>query len=184
MDQTTRTLFANLHSNDGDVRYAAYSAALKLTDQPVDWAYEVWDELLANTRHKSNHVRAIATQVLANLAKSDPKRRMLKDFETILAVTKDEKFVTARHTLQSIWKIGAAGQKQQQLVVQRLADRYAECITEKNGALIRYDIIEDYKKLYDVVKDEAIKQKALELIEIEEDPKYRKKYASVWKRRA
>ncbi len=161
MDQTTRTLFANLHSNDGDVRYAAYSAALKLTDQPVDWAYEVWDELLANTRHKSNHVRAIATQVLANLAKSDPKRRMLKDFETILAVTKDEKFVTARHTLQSIWKIGAAGQKQQQLVVQRLADRYAECITEKNGALIRYDIIEDYKKLYDVVKNEAIKKAAI-----------------------
>ena len=182
MDQTTRKLFENLHSDDGDVRYAAYNEALMVTEQPVDWAYEVWDELLANTRHKNNHVRAIATQVLANMAKSDPKNRMLKDFETILAVTKDEKFVTARHTLQSIWKVGAAGKKQQKLVVERLADRFRECAAEKNCTLIRYDIIEDYRKLYDVVKDEAIKQKALELIESEEDAKYRKKYATLWKR--
>jgi hypothetical protein len=184
LDPKTREIFANLHADDDDTRNTSYYAALKLTDEPVDWAYEVWDELLANTRHKDNHVRAIATQVLANLAKSDPKRRMLKDFETILAVTKDEKFVTARHTLQSIWKIGAAGKPQQKVVVEGLADRYAECITEKNGTLIRYDIIEDYKKLYDVVKDEAIKQKALALIETEADPKYRKKYESVWKRRS
>jgi hypothetical protein len=30
--------------------------------------------------------------------------------------------------------------------------------------------------------DEEIKQSALELIETEEDPKYRKKYSSVWRR--
>lgn len=35
--------------------------------------------------------------------------------------------------------------------------------------------------LYDEVKVEKIKQKALELIETEEDLKYRKKYATVWK---
>jgi hypothetical protein len=32
------------------------------------------------------------------------------------------------------------------------------------------------------VKDEAIKQKALKLIETEEDLKYRKKYALLWRR--
>ena len=35
--------------------------------------------------------------------------------------------------------------------------------------------------LYDEVKVEKIKQKALELIETEEDLKYRKKDATVWK---
>ncbi len=123
-----------------------------------------------------------ATQVLANLAKSDSKQRMLKDFEAILAVTKDEKFVTARHTLQALWKVGAAGKKQQKLVVERLADRFRECAAEKNCTLIRYDIIEGLRKLYDEVQDEKIREKALELIETEEDGKYRKKYATVWKR--
>jgi hypothetical protein len=48
--------------------------------------------------------------------------------------------------------------------------------------MIRVDIIEDYRKLYDAEPDESIRQLALELIEMEEDPKYRKKYAAVWKK--
>ena len=47
--------------------------------------------------------------------------------------------------------------------------------------MIRYDIIQDLKNLYDEKKDETIREKALELIELEEDLKYRKKYSSVWK---
>jgi hypothetical protein len=47
--------------------------------------------------------------------------------------------------------------------------------------LIRYDIIQGLRNLYDEVKDEKIREKALALIETEEDTKYRKKYATVWK---
>jgi hypothetical protein len=36
--------------------------------------------------------------------------------------------------------------------------------------------------VYDEVKDEKIREKTLELIETEEDLKYRKKYASLWKK--
>jgi hypothetical protein len=45
--------------------------------------------------------------------------------------------------------------------------------------LIRYDIIQGLRKLYDEVTDEKVREKALELIETEEDLKYRKKYASL-----
>jgi hypothetical protein len=148
----------------------------------VDWAYEAWDELVEGLTHKDNHVRAITSQLLSNLAKSDPKDRMLKDFDKLLAVTKDERFVTARHCLQSLWKIGTVGKKQQKMLLDGLSIRYDECITEKNCTLIRYDIIQDFRNLYDAVKGEAIKEKALALIETEEDLKYRKKYAGVWKK--
>jgi hypothetical protein len=102
-----------------------------------------------------------------------------------LAVTKDEKFVTARHSLQSLWKVGAAGKKQRKILVEGLERRFKECITEKNCTLIRYDIIQGLRNLYDAatVKDEKVREKALELIETEEDLKYRKKYASVWRSR-
>jgi hypothetical protein len=143
----------------------------------------VWDELVETLRHEDNHQRAIAAQVLCNLAKSDPENRMLKDFDALLAVTKDERFVTARHCMQSIWKVGAAGKKQQKKLVDGLTGRFKECITEKNCTLIRYDILQGLRNLYDEVKDETIKEKALELIEIEEDLKYRKKYASLWRAR-
>ena len=182
MDKITRTNFENLTSEDGDVRYVAFENLLKATDKPVDWAYDVWDALLQDTHHKNNHVRAIATQMLCNLAKSDPKNRMLKDFDAVLAVTHDERFVTARHTLQALWKVGTVGPKQQKLVVDRLAGRFQDCAKEKNCTLIRYDIIVDLRQLYDVVKDEKIRAKALELIETEPDLKYRKKYATVWRK--
>jgi hypothetical protein len=183
MDKITRTHLDNLWSEDRDLQNKAFFYILEATDKPVDWAYDVWDEIVRNLSHKDNHNRAIAAQVLCNLAKSDPKDRMLKDFDALLAVTKDEGFVTARHCLQALWKVGAAGKQQQKILVEGLERRFKECITEKNCTLIRYDIIQSLKNVYDaaVVKDEKIREKSLELIETEEDLKYRRKYASLWR---
>lgn len=182
MDQITRTNLENLYAADRENQYGAFMAVLEATDKPVDWAYEVWDEMVATLSHKDNHRRAIAAQVLCNLAKSDPEKRMLKDFDTLLAVTRDERFVTARHCLQAIWKVGAAGREQKEKLLAGLEGRFKECVTEKNCTLIRYDILQGLRQLYDEVKDEKIKEKALELIETEEDLKYRKKYAGLWRR--
>ena len=179
MDTKTQKHLDNLFSEDRDMQNAAFSSILKETEKPVDWAYEVWDQLLEGLRHKDNHVRAISAQILANLAKSDPDNRMQKDFPALMAVTRDEKFVTARHTLQSIWKVGLE-KKLHKTVVNALADWFKHCTVHKNRTLIRYDIIQDFRNLYNELKDEKIKQKALELIEMEEDAKYKKKYASVW----
>lgn len=182
MDKTIQTQLDNLWTNDRVLQNKAYYYILEATDKPVDWAYEVWDELLANLSHKDNHNRAIAAQVLSNLTKSDPKNKMLKDFDKLLAVTKDERFVTARHCLQSLWKVGTAGKKQQKIYMEGLERRFKECITEKNGTLIRYDIIQSLRDVYDAIRDEKVKEKALELIDTEEDLKYRKKYASLWRK--
>jgi hypothetical protein len=182
MDQSTRTHVDNLSSENRALQNEAFTYVLKVTDKPVDWAYEAWDELLANLTHKDNHNRAIAAQVLCNLAKSDPKQRILKDFSKLLAVTKDERFVTARHCMQALWKVGMVGKKQQKLYMAGLEHRFQECITEKNCSLIRYDILQSMRIVYDTVRDEKIRAKALELIETEEDLKYRRKYATLWKK--
>lgn len=181
MNAMTRTALDNLHAEDKGLQNKAFLYLLEQTAKPVDWAYDVWDEMVATLRHKDNHQRAIAAQVLCNLAKSDPKKRMLKDFDALLAVTKDERFVTARHCMQSLWKVGLAGKDQQTKLADGLARRFKECTAEKNCTLIRYDIIQGLRRLYDEVKDEKVRQKALKLIETEEDLKYRKKYASLWR---
>ena len=181
MNETTRAYLNDLRSENRELQNKAFFYILEATDKPVDWAYDVWDEMVESLSHKDNHVRAIAAQVLCNLARSDPENRMLKDFEALLAVTKDKRFVTARHCLQSIWKVGAAGKKQKEKLVEGLAGRFKECVTEKNCTLIRYDIIQGFRNLYDKVKDETVREKALELIETEDDLKYRKKYAGLWR---
>lgn len=180
MDNDTRKQLDNLRSTDRDLQNEAFSYLLKETEKPIDWAYEVWDQLVEGLQDKDNHVRAISAQILANLAQSDPDDRMRTDFPALMAVTRDERFVTARHTLQAVWKVGRE-KKMQETVVETLADRFRNCTAEKNWSLIRFDIIQSLRNLYDEVKDETIKQRALELIETETDTKYKKKYASVWK---
>ncbi|WP_182914233.1 hypothetical protein [Paenibacillus sp. 1011MAR3C5] len=44
--------------------------------------------------------------------------------------------------------------------------------------MIRYDILVGFRQLYDRVHDEKIREGSLKLIELELDPKYRKKVRS------
>jgi hypothetical protein len=181
MDDSARTHLTNLHSADKETQNTAFFALLRLTQHPVDWAYEVWDEMVACLTHKDNHLRAISSQMLCNLAKSDPEQRILRDFDKLFAITRDERFVTARHCMQALWKIGVIGESQRQTLIDNLKQRFKECLSEKNNTFIRHDIIQSLRNVYDAVNDEAIRQTALALIETEDDPKYRKKYSGLWK---
>jgi hypothetical protein len=175
--------FADLWCEDRGRQGAAFELILDNTSEPVDWAYTVWDELLTQLSDKNNRNRSIAAQVLCNVAKSDPSNRMLRDFPALFDVVNDERFVTARHALQAMWKVGCVGKKHQELLVAALEKRYSDCASHKNCTLIRYDIIECLRKLFDEVHDESIRTRAMALIELETDPKYRKKYLALWRKK-
>ena len=181
IDAATRADLDALRSADREAQGAAFTRIMEATREPVDWAYEAWDELLAMLSDVGNRDRAIAAQVLCNLAKSDPDARMVGDLHALLAVTRDARFVTARHCLQALWKVGVAGEKQREKLLAGLDRRFDECLAEKNCTLIRYDIVEAVRKVYGAIGDESVKAMALELIQREDDLKYRKKYLSLWR---
>ncbi|MEC1689851.1 hypothetical protein [Bacillus mojavensis] len=181
MDSIMKSHFEHLEAKDKSLQLEAFQHIINATKEKVDWAYEVWDQLIEWLTDPDNHRRARAAQFLAGLAISDPDKRMLRDFPALWEVTKDSKFVTARHSLQSIWKVGLAGPKQKEMVLTHIIDRFKNGINEKHHTLIRYDMIIGLKKLYDEDKDEYIREVAMELIELEKDSKYRKKYLSAWK---
>jgi hypothetical protein len=181
MDDAIRNALENIRSTDRELQNQAFTTLLNVSEQSVDWAYEAWDGLVRDLKHPDNHVRAIAAQVLCNLAKSDPEKRMLKDFGALLVVTKDERFVTARHCMQALWKVGVSGESQRTLLFSGLERRFDECSAEKNCTLIRYDILQSLRKVYEVVKDEEIRERAGALIASELDEKYSKKYAGLWR---
>ncbi|MFP7478534.1 hypothetical protein [Terribacillus saccharophilus] len=181
MDREIKEAFIKSKSKDKQESYEAYQYILQATEKQVDWAYEVWDDLLDDLTDKDNHQRSRSAQYLANLAKSDPENRMLTDLPRLWEVTKDEKFVTARHSLQSFWKVGLGGAEQKDLVMEFMAERFKKGIDEKNHTLIRFDILQNMKQLYNQLDDEAIKQTAMDLIETVKDDKYKKKYKTIWK---
>jgi hypothetical protein len=181
MDSVTRSYFENLEAKDKNVQIEAFYNIIAAIKEEVDWAYEVWDQLKEWLTDTDNHRRSRGAQFLAGLAKSDPEKRILNDFSVLWEVTKDPKFVTARHSLQSIWQVGLAGEKQKELLLKHLVDRFQNGMHEKHYTLIRFDVIQGLRKLYDALNEEEIKQLSLDLIETEEDIKYRKKYLTVWK---
>ncbi|MEV0593209.1 hypothetical protein [Nonomuraea cavernae] len=173
--------FGDLWTDDRDRQNAAYDAMMKATSDPVPWAYTVWDDVVANLGHHDNHNRAIASQILCNLAVSDPEQRILKALAPLVEVTRDKRFVTARHCLRSLWKIGLAGPAQRAAVMDALAARFADCAPEKNHTLIRNDLVAGLRDLHRATGDETIEQRAMALIETEDDLKYRGKYAKTWR---
>ncbi|MEO6038078.1 MAG: hypothetical protein ABIQ93_06665 [Saprospiraceae bacterium] len=181
MNEIALASLENLQSSGKDRQDSAFTTLMEATSQPVDWAYDIWDPLVKLLTDKDNRRRAIAAQVLCNLAKSDPKKKMRKTLPALLAVTKDERFVTARHCMQSLWKVGVVSKDLQKQLLAGLGVRFDECATEKNCTLIRYDIIVVLGQLFDQTRDEQIRQTAQAWIATEPDLKYRKKYADVWK---
>ncbi|EIM06958.1 hypothetical protein A1A1_08319 [Planococcus antarcticus DSM 14505] len=98
--------------------------------------------MLEDLSHPNNHQCSRAAQYLANLAKSEPENRILTDFAFLWQVTKDEKYVTARHSFQSIWKVALAGPDHKSIVLSHLIERFNCCEDEKNFTLIRSDILQ------------------------------------------
>ena len=182
MDPVTEQALSDLFDGDQAQRNDAFHRLMPITDEPVDWAYEAWDRALAGLTAKDNHVRAVSAQLLCNLAKSDPDGRLVDDFDRLLNVTRDARFVTARHCLQNIWKVGLAGPEQLSVLLAGLRLRYTESFTEKNGTLIRFDIIVGLANLYVALADPTIRADALSWIDEEPDLKYRKKSLGAWKK--
>ncbi|MEG0259401.1 MAG: hypothetical protein RR595_04545 [Lysinibacillus sp.] len=177
MEEEIIQLFNNLDEPNREIQNESYDKIMRIMNTPVDWTYLVWGKLINSLTHKDGHVRVRSVQFLCALvAKSDPEERVLEDFLKIWAVTYDEKIVTARYSLQSIWRISLAGQVQKDLIVARLAKRFQTCIEEKNTTLIRYDIIVSLKKIAEATEDQYVLEIARKLIDKEIDQKHKEKY--------
>ena len=171
----------DLASREKTRQDSAYQALIVLTRQPVPWAYLAWDQIRALAMNGDNRQRSICGQLLSNLALSDPDLRILREVPLLIHLTRDEHFVTARHTLLSLWKVAAAGPRQRAAILEGLDMRFRECDAEKNRTLIRYDIQCVLRKIDDLAPNPALRALSQELIALEADPKYQKKYQSAWR---
>lgn len=149
--------------------------------QNINWAGTAWSEFVALLTHDNNHVRSIAGQMLSNMAQSVPPKTALHDLDKVAAATRDEMFVTARHILQAMWKYGLGTKEVRASLVATYADLFRNSEGEKNPTLRRFDIITGLRALYNEVNDDDLLEVSQELISLEKDTKYRKKYSGVFR---
>jgi predicted nucleic-acid-binding protein len=181
MNKNIQKQIEELGSTDDKIRMDALQNLLKITESKVDWVYEVWDLLLEKLVNENSYQRSIGVKLLCNLAKSDIENRLATSLDRLLVHTKDDKFITSRQCIQSIWKIAAANKPNREKVVKHLEKRFVECIDEKHYNLLRQDIIQSMLALYKAEKDDTLLARAQALIEKEQEPKYRKQYEALLK---
>lgn len=179
MNNRIRRLVATLDSKDDQERMAALQSLMKLTEEKVDWIYEVWDPLLSKLDSENSYQRSIAIMLLCNLAKSDTRRRLKGDIGRLLAHTADEKFITSRQCLQCIWKLAASGSEVAAQVTDHLEERFVACKDEKHANLLRQDIIGSMLAMSRLTGNEDIIERAERLIQTEGNEAYRKRYLGV-----
>lgn len=81
MEKEILQLFSNLTERDREIEYESYRRLIKIMQEPVDWTYAVWEQLIKALTYTDGHARARAAQFLCALAaKSDPEERVLDDF--------------------------------------------------------------------------------------------------------
>lgn len=190
MNPRIQALFDDRTSGDADRAYRAFVQLMAEAEAGASWAYEVWDDLVVGLASADNHQRAFSVQLLARLALSDPEQRMLKDFEAVARTMRDERFVTARHTVQSIWRVALAGTAQRDLALDALEAWFHGCVSHKNAALIRTDLITSLGQLAQALSANdsdpagraAVQCLADALIAGEAEDKAKKKQLAAWRK--
>lgn len=181
MDNLVKECIDNLGSTDDNTRLNALQTILKITEDKVDWVYEVWDDLVCKLDHENSYQRSIAIMVLCNLAKSDSENRIEGILDRLLAHTRDDKFITSRQCIQNIWKVAAINNRTKTIVLDHLEKQYADCSEDKHYNLIRQDVIQSIRLLYDYEEDDSLLARAKEMIKMEKEDRYRKKYKAILK---
>ena len=99
-------LLEDLRSPDREIQGRAFEVLMAATDSTVDRADDARDCLVADLGHGDDRTRAIAAQLLCNLARSVTDEQKRDALPALLRVTNDKRFVTARRCLQSLRKAG------------------------------------------------------------------------------
>ncbi len=181
MDSQTKELFANIYATHPKIQRESYLTLLTITEEPVAWTYEILDELFETLRHKDAYIRSIAGQLIANLAKSDPDKKLFEKIHLLFEASKDKKSLKSRNILLSLWKVGIVSAEHKEKIIEWFEKQYQACSKDKNRESIRFDIVCGLRKMYDDCREPSIQTKAMELINLEQDQRAKLKYLSVWR---
>jgi len=179
MDAMIEKLLNETKLKDNKIRLKALNGLLDITEKKVDWLDEVFEDLTSRLKSDNSYQRSIGMMLLSNLSKSDNENHLKIVLPDLLKLLQDEKFITCRQTIQNIWKIAIEKENLQKKIIESLIGKFNKCLFEKHYNLIRQDIISSLFLIHQKNSNSCPMSLIDDLIEAEEDVKFRKKYKSL-----
>ena len=71
VDMQIDLLVEDVGSKDNKIRKMALDNLLKITEEKIDWVYDIWDIFSEKLYSNNSYQRSIGVFLLSNLAKSD-----------------------------------------------------------------------------------------------------------------
>lgn len=172
-------LMERLKSAKDDERYSALTELLAITEGKVPWFDEYREELAAKLADENSYQRSIGAMLLANLAKSEGKKGEFgKLLPGLMRLVDDEKFITERQYLQSVWKVALVDPAYKKKIVAQLEAEFAASAAKKHANLLRLDIVTSLSRIMAGTGEAGMRREIEALIAAEKDEKERKKYAA------
>jgi len=177
-------LMERLKSARDDERYSALTELLAITEEKVPWFAEYREGLAAKLADANSYQRSIGAMLLANLAKSEGKKGEFgKLLPALMGLVDDEKFITERQYLQSVWKVALVDPAYEKRIVAQLKSEFAACAAKKHANLLRLDIVAGLAKIMAGTGKAGMRREIEALIATEEGEKERKNTQPPWRRR-
>jgi bacterioferritin-associated ferredoxin len=158
-------LIEDLSSKHDGIRKTALDELMAITENRVEWVYEYLDIFKSKLQSENSYQRNIGAMLLANLAKSDTQGRLTDVMEAIIRQMDDEKFITARITLQHAWKFAEACGPCARAIAAGLVETLKNNRHLKtHGNLIRLDAITSINRILKLCPDAVNEQAVREII--------------------
>ena len=144
-----------LNEKDDDIRYATF-LLLQMLSQKDDRVYKHWDTFVGKLDHENSYQRSLGIMLIAENITWDKDEQFAKICSAYLDHCDDEKFVTARQSIQGIKKIVRQTNQYRKEIIDRLVGLDFEKRKDTQKGLLLLDTVEVLGELYQEEKDEKI----------------------------
>ncbi len=139
-------LVETLNEKDDKLRYNAF-LLLQAHSQNAPSIYPYWDTLAKKLDSDNSYQRSLGVMLIAENARWDSEGKFGKTISKFMACCNDEKFITARQTIQAIATIAKATNKYNQTFEQNLANLQFAQYKENQQKLLKKDVANTLKTI-------------------------------------
>ncbi len=147
-----RFLIQALNEKDDTLRYNAF-LLLQSSSRRFPFVYEYWSILEAKLKSINSYQRSLGIMLIAENVRWDKNDRFIKTLGNYMSCCSDEKFITARQTIQGLEAILKATNKHDNEIKQSLASLKLSQYKENQQKLLNKDI----EKILKIIENKQAK---------------------------
>jgi hypothetical protein len=148
IDSEINFLVEALNEKDDKLRYNAF-LLLQASSRQFPYVYKYWDEFEKKLDNENSYQRSLGVMLISENVRWDQGGKFSKTVSKYLKCCTDEKFITARQTIQGLERIVNATDKFNDMIKQRLVNLQLSQYKDNQQKLLTKDISNVLKNITD-----------------------------------